>query len=248
MKDGTVDKSKLSGIVITGDDFTDDESFELKGATIQYATLSDVGMTFADLSNTNWSHSTFENVDFTSSKFDSAKLTGCNISDTIFTWDLLHGADFTDATVSNVAFYVSHDYEGGLVCRFENATFQRVTIHNVFDDRMAAIQRHFSEQQLQEIVFVNTQQRRDFEEPDFDESEFEQPDSPLQPSVDRFPGDRTWQSGDRSTDIDCPSQGLAPSSDCTTKKKQWLVFHPDKNPGCMAQSTEKMKVLNNYCE
>jgi hypothetical protein len=56
-----------------------------------------------------------------------------------------------------------------------------------------------------------------------------------------------WTKGAKSSKEGYPSDGLAPTNDCTTKKLQSLTFHPDKNTTCMEQATEKMKVLNNKC-
>lgn len=50
-----------------------------------------------------------------------------------------------------------------------------------------------------------------------------------------------------STVPGCPSQGWKPSMDCSKRKQQMLVFHPDKNHACVDSATEKMKKLNANC-
>jgi hypothetical protein len=50
-------------------------------------------------------------------------------------------------------------------------------------------------------------------------------------------------------DSNCPSHNKNPIK-CDTKNdylKQVLIFHPDKNTGCVADSTEKFKQLGAVC-
>ncbi len=49
-------------------------------------------------------------------------------------------------------------------------------------------------------------------------------------------------------ELPCPSKGLNPSRPVNREDfvKQTRLFHPDKNPGCVQDATEKFKILNNY--
>ena len=46
--------------------------------------------------------------------------------------------------------------------------------------------------------------------------------------------------------LPCPSKDQFPEN-CENKKQQWKMFHPDKNPGCLDQSTDKFKMLTKVC-
>lgn len=47
----------------------------------------------------------------------------------------------------------------------------------------------------------------------------------------------------------CPSYNIDPDElDCSKKKKNYLLLHPDKNIGCIKESTEKIKRYKNRCE
>ena len=44
----------------------------------------------------------------------------------------------------------------------------------------------------------------------------------------------------------CPSWGKMPKDDCSKQYKG--IFHPDKNSGCIKQSTKKFQLLSEHCD
>jgi hypothetical protein len=52
----------------------------------------------------------------------------------------------------------------------------------------------------------------------------------------------------KKVDDKCPSKDQEPKTPSNTKeyKKQALVFHPDRNPGCVEDATKKFQTLENY--
>jgi hypothetical protein len=258
MKNGTVNKATLEGIVIEDQEFGNNDAFELTGANMKYATIKNVGMGSANLNDIDLSESELYDVDFSSSKLNSAKFVKSDLSEIMFPGSMIQDADFTNATLSNVIFFDMESFKPEQqmnLGKFTGAILKGVSLFNIYDIHVDYVKKMFSPEQLKEIQFLivpkydynqnNNNDGSDEEEDDYDEYRA----SPS-PSTNTSPNsnDVPWKIGAKSSKVDCPSDGLAPTRDCANKKKQWLVFHPDKNPGCEATSTKKMKVLNNYCQ
>ena len=45
----------------------------------------------------------------------------------------------------------------------------------------------------------------------------------------------------------CSSHSKEPINNCSTYRMQALLFHPDKNPNCIDESTLKFKKLTRMC-
>jgi len=52
--------------------------------------------------------------------------------------------------------------------------------------------------------------------------------------------------GGRTTNTNCPSKNINPRT-LSCYRKNSLLLHPDKNFGCVAEATKKIKVWNSKC-
>ena len=222
------------------------------------------------LSNNDFSESEMINVDFRGAYMAKSNFSGCSMTDVqLPLW--LGDCKFDGATLTNVTIhpdnvYTNMAYKPGnrainpYFTDFKKVTLKNLTFSHLYKDDLEDIKTFFTEDQLKhDVTFVLDDYEEEEEEYDEEEDEDDNwnqvpspPSPPSPPPTSKAKAKNSsptvlWTNGAKSTVTGCPSQGLAPSRDCKNKKKQFLVFHPDKNLKCFESASEKMKKLNNYC-
>jgi uncharacterized protein YjbI with pentapeptide repeats len=247
IKRGTVNKASLAGIILHHVDFKNIDIHALSKANMKHASMIDVGFHKLNLNSADFTGSEMDDVEFTDTSLFGTKFNHSKIHNSSFTNVQTLDTDFSDAHISDT--FISTN-------RWRDAIFQRTTFKNVtFGGKITKatyqlLSRRLSLEQRNEITIYTLEgERVAFHEFAPDSPPPPPPKRP-RPEPMRAPSiktDATWVPGAKSDITGCPSDGLKPSNNCTKKKQQSLVFHPDKNPACADEATAKMKVLNALC-
>ena len=246
IRNRTVDKLSLAGIVIKNVDFKYLKK-TLSNANMNNSYMKNVGFNELDLTRTNFTYAELDDVEFTDVTLFNTKFMHSTIINTSFSLSEDAYANFTDCTLTGTVFYSN----------FMNSIFDRATFKNVvfswldqstydkFQSMLTVDQKAelFIYTLLGERVLFDSytpEIKKPDEKIDDDDYDYDYDDEDKE-------GDVNWVLGARSNVKNCPSKGLKPTKDCSLRKMQSLIFHPDKNPGCPNDAVPKFQKLNEWC-